>query len=170
MELTAEKDMLDIFKKLPDSKIKDLYENKQYKFTPEILVLLKEEYINRNLSALSFESNITSNCDEDIKSLGSIEGFVGPVGIKKGTLVLVDEEVSKMKNIVVGANKANYHLINVNFSRDFDGVVGEFRNAVDGDMCPVCGKPLKMERGIEIGQIFKLGTQYSLPMTNKRSA
>lgn len=101
---------------------------------------------------------------EDIKSLGSIEGFVGPVGIKKGTLVLVDEEVSKMKNIVVGANKANYHLINVNFSRDFDGVVGEFRNAVDGDMCPVCGKPLKMERGIEIGQIFKLGTKYSLPM------
>ena len=68
MELTAEKDMLDIFKKLPDSKIKDLYENKQYKFTPEILVLLKEEYINRNLSALSFESNITSNCDEDINN------------------------------------------------------------------------------------------------------
>jgi prolyl-tRNA synthetase len=100
---------------------------------------------------------------QDIESLGSVEGFVSPVGIKDVT-VLVDEEVSLMKNIVVGANKKDYHLKNVNFRRDFNGEVGQFRNTEKGDKCPICGAPLGNERGIEVGQIFKLGTKYSEPM------
>ena len=100
---------------------------------------------------------------QDIESLGSVEGFVSPVGIKDVT-VLVDEEVSLMKNIVVGANKKDYHLKNVNFGRDFDGEVGQFRNTEKGDRCPICGALLDNERGIEVGQIFKLGTKYSEPM------
>ncbi|MDD6302547.1 MAG: proline--tRNA ligase [Bacillales bacterium] len=110
------------------------------------------------------EHEIALSSSEDIISLGSVEGFVGPVGLKEDVLILVDEEVAKMKNIVVGANKANYHLKNVNFGRDFIGTVGQFRNTVQGDICPICGRPLEMERGIEVGQIFKLGTKYSLPM------
>ena len=101
--------------------------------------------------------------EKDIESLGSVEGFVSPVGLKDIT-VLVDEEVSLMKNIVVGANKKDYHLKNVNFGRDFNGVVGQFRNTEKGDRCPICGAPLGNERGIEVGQIFKLGTKYSEPM------
>ena len=100
---------------------------------------------------------------QDIESLGSVEGFVSPVGIKDVT-VLVDEEVSLMKNIVVGANKKDYHLKNVNFGRDFDGEVGQFRNTEKGDRCPIFGALLDNERGIEVGQIFKLGTKYSEPM------
>ena len=101
---------------------------------------------------------------DDIKSIGSVEGFVGPVGLSN-IEILVDEEVTMMKNFVVGANEHDYHLINVNYGRDFTGtVVKMFRAAASGDKCPVCGMPLAMERGIEVGQIFKLGTKYSASM------
>ena len=100
----------------------------------------------------------------DIEKLGSYEGFVGPYNFNKDVLVLVDEEVKEMTNFVVGANKKDTHLMNVNFERDFNGTVGEFRKVTAGDLCPVCGKPLKMERGIEVGQIFKLGKKYSSAM------
>jgi prolyl-tRNA synthetase len=99
---------------------------------------------------------------DEILSLGSVEGFVGPMGLTVKTLV--DSEVASMKNIVVGANKKDAHLMNVNFGRDFTGEVLQIRSTVAGDVCPVCGAPLAMERGIEVGQIFKLGTKYSLPM------
>ena len=100
---------------------------------------------------------------DDIKSIGSVEGFVGPVGLSN-IEILVDEEVTMMKNFVVGANEHDYHLFNVNFGRDFTGTVKMFRAAQSGDKCPVCGLPLAMERGIEVGQIFKLGTKYSASM------
>ncbi len=100
---------------------------------------------------------------DEIKSIGSVEGFVGPVGLGN-VKILVDEEVVSLKNFVVGANQFDHHLININYGRDFKGVVGTYRKASVGDLCPVCGMPLKMERGIEVGQIFKLGTKYSEPM------
>lgn len=99
---------------------------------------------------------------DQILELGSVEGFVGPCGLK--CKVLVDEEVTLMKNFVVGANELDYHLKNVNYGRDFTGKVLQCRTTVAGDLCPVCHKPLNMERGIEVGQIFKLGTKYSMPM------
>lgn len=99
---------------------------------------------------------------EDILEIHSFEGFVGPVGLNIKTLV--DEEVAYMHNIVVGANKKDYHLTCVNFKRDFDGEVFDLRIVSKNDLCPICGNPLKMEKGIEMGQIFKLGTKYSLPL------
>lgn len=99
---------------------------------------------------------------DDIISLGSVEGFVGPVNMN--TKIIIDEEVAKMRNVVVGANELNYHLLNANYGRDFNGDVIELRSASAGDLCPVCGAPLATERGIEVGQIFKLGTKYSEPL------
>ena len=99
---------------------------------------------------------------DEIIGIGSVEGFVGPVGLN--VKVLVDSEVAMMKNIVVGANQKDAHLINVNFGRDFTGEVLQIRATVEGDICPICGAPLAMERGIEVGQIFKLGTKYSSRM------
>lgn len=96
---------------------------------------------------------------DEIKESGSIEGFVGPVGLK--IKILVDREVALMKNIIVGANKKDYHLKNVNFNRDFQGEVGFLRTTKEGDICPICGEKLKSQRGIEVGQIFKLKTKYS---------
>ena len=100
--------------------------------------------------------------DEDIKSLNTYYGFIGPVGLK--CKIIIDNEVAQMKNFICGANKYDYHLKNVNYGRDFDGLVIDLRKAVSGDLCPVCGKPMNIERGIEVGQIFKLGTKYSSAM------
>ena len=100
---------------------------------------------------------------DDILTLNSVEGFVGPVNLKD-VRILVDEEVTLLRNYVVGANKKNYHLKNVNYKRDFEGTVGQFRKTIENDICPICGQPLSLERGIEVGQIFKLGTKYSEPM------
>lgn len=110
----------------------------------------------------STENDLRLATEEEILGLGSIHGFCGPIGLN--IKILVDTEVSLLKRAIVGANKANYHLTNVCYGRDFTGQVGFFRKACGGDLCPVCGKPLKQERGIEVGQIFKLQTKYSLPM------
>jgi len=77
--------------------------------------------------------------------------------------IYVDNEVCAMKNMIVGANESDYHLENVNIGRDFEAtVIGDFRNAVEGDLCPNCKEStLKTCRGIEVGHIFKLGTKYS---------
>ena len=98
--------------------------------------------------------------DDDFKEAGCVPGFMGPVGAKNVT-ILVDREVALMRNFIVGANKPNTHLGNVNFHRDFEGKVIDARNACLGDICPNCGTPMKVERGIEVGQIFKLQTKYS---------
>ena len=100
--------------------------------------------------------------DEDIKSLNTYYGFIGPVGLN--CKLIIDNEVAKMKNIICGANKFDYHLKNVNYGRDFTGTVIDLRKAVAGDLCPICGQPMNIERGIEVGQIFKLGTKYSSAM------
>ncbi len=90
-------------------------------------------------------------------------GFAGPIGIKVDVL-LVDSEVTKMYNFIVGANHTGYHYENVNYGRDFSGIVGDFRNVVLGDICPKCGGPFDIRRGVEVGHIFKLGTKYSESM------
>lgn len=90
-------------------------------------------------------------------------GFAGPMGIKVDFL-LVDEEVSNMYNFVVGANETGYHYVNVNYGRDFDGTIGDFRNVTSEDKCPKCGGKVTIARGIEVGHIFKLGTKYSESM------
>ena len=93
---------------------------------------------------------------------GADKGFTGPVGLSKNARLLIDSRITKMKNIVVGGNETDYHLRNVNYGRDFDGeVVEDLLLVVEGDICPKCGSALKMDRGIEVGNIFQLGTKYS---------
>jgi prolyl-tRNA synthetase len=99
-----------------------------------------------------------------VKKATSAEvGFAGPIGIKVDFL-LVDKEIVNMYNFIVGANETGYHYTNVNYGRDFEGIVGDFRKVVEGDTCPKCGKKLTIARGIEVGHIFKLGTKYSESM------
>lgn len=87
-------------------------------------------------------------------------GFAGPVGLKID--VICDREVMNMQNFVVGANESDYHYTNVNAGRDFTpSHIGDFRNIEKGDKCPLCGKPIDICKGIEVGHIFKLGTKYS---------
>ena len=108
------------------------------------------------------EAFLTFATEDEIKSLGTVHGFVGPQNMK--CRIFIDNEVANMKNAITGANKYGYHLKNVNYGRDFQGTVLDLRKAIDGDLCPVCHNKMIMERGIEVGQIFKLGTKYSKSM------
>ena len=99
---------------------------------------------------------------EDFKDTNSVFGFIGPVGLNIYTLV--DQEVTTMINAVSGSNKANKHLMNVNYGRDFNGEVVDLRLVTKGDLDIIKGEPLKEEKGIEVGQVFKLGTKYSSAM------
>ncbi|MBT1247882.1 MULTISPECIES: proline--tRNA ligase [unclassified Thermosipho (in: thermotogales)] len=105
--------------------------------------------------------------EEIFDKFGVPIGFLGPVGLD-GIRIIADNSVKHMKNFVVGGMKKDYHYINVNYSRDFE--INEWTDLIvvePGDPCPVCGKPLKGERGIELGHIFKLGTKYSETMEVK---
>lgn len=97
------------------------------------------------------------------EATGAAVGFAGPMGIKVDML-LVDQEVANMYNFIIGANETDMHLKNVNFGRDFEGIVGDFRNVTIGEKCPECGKEITISRGTEVGHIFKLGTKYSESM------
>lgn len=92
-------------------------------------------------------------------------GFAGPVGLK-GIQIVADQEVRKLKNVVTGANQAEKHYLNTNAGRDFHiDIVADIRNAEEGEPCPTCGKgKFYMKRGIEVGNIFNLGTKYSSSM------
>ena len=95
---------------------------------------------------------------------GCVGGFTGPVGLHDCTIV-VDSELVGLKNLCAGANKEDYHVKNVNYGRDYKGdIVVDIKNLKEGDPCPVCGAPVKHTRGIEVGQVFKLGTKYSESM------
>ncbi|AOR22381.1 proline--tRNA ligase [Clostridium taeniosporum] len=118
-----------------------------------------------NASNASGDIEMASH-EEYMNATGCGIGFAGPIGIKVD-LMLVDEEVKEMCNFVTGANETGYHIKNVNYGRDFEGVVGDYRNVVEGESCVKCGGKLTISRGTEVGHIFKLGTKYSEAMDAK---
>lgn len=108
-----------------------------------------------------FDIEIAS--DEAIEKLtGAQAGFSGPIGLKGNYRLFVDERLTRMKNLVVGGNKTDYHITNVNYKRDFEGIVVEDLLEVEaGDKDPDSDGVLHLDRGIEVGNIFQLGTKYS---------
>ena len=98
----------------------------------------------------------------DIEHGGSKVGYLGPIGVE-GVKIYADAEVPLMYNVIVGANDGERHLLNVNYQRgDFKiDQVADLRYLEEGEQCPHCHGHLKMARGIEVGQIFKLHTKYS---------
>lgn len=99
--------------------------------------------------------------EDEIRSIGAVAGFASPVGLEDG-LIVVDELIPASSNLVAGANEQDYHLMNVNYGRDFKAdIVTDLTAARAGDPCPNCGESLTAERGIEVGNIFQLGTRYS---------
>lgn len=102
--------------------------------------------------------------DEVVKEVTSADvGFAGPINIK-ADYVFIDKEVADQNNMIIGANKTEYHIENANYGRDYEGVVGDFRNVQEGDKCLECSGPLEIARGVEVGHIFQLGTKYSEAM------
>ncbi len=103
--------------------------------------------------------------DTEIRAAGAVPGYGSAIGVSSDVVVVADDSVRHSANLVAGANEADYHLKNVNLGRDFKAqIVADIAAARDGDACPQCEKPLRTSRGVEVGNIFKLGTQYSATM------
>lgn len=99
--------------------------------------------------------------DDEIRAVGATPGYASPIGLKNATIV-VDDAVPASPNLVAGANEEGYHLLNTNTPRDYvASIVTDIASAGDGDACVNCGKELYTSRGVEVGNIFKLGTRYT---------
>lgn len=93
---------------------------------------------------------------------GADKGFTGPIDLKEETRLLVDSRLSKLKNLVVGGNETDYHIKNVNYGRDFKGeLVEDLLLVEENDICPECGGALKLDKGIGVGSLVKIGTRYT---------
>jgi prolyl-tRNA synthetase len=99
--------------------------------------------------------------DEEIVASGAVPGYASPMGLENAILV-VDDVIPDSPNLVAGANEGGFHLLNVNSPRDYRAdIVCDLALAKEGDPCPQCGKAMDALRGVEVGNIFKLGTRYS---------
>ncbi len=103
---------------------------------------------------------------ERIRAAGAEPGYASPVGLRPGAVMVVaDDLVAASPNLVAGANREGIHLRNVNCGRDFEpDRVGDIAAAAAGAPCPRCGAAVALRRGVEVGNIFQLGTRYSEPM------
>jgi prolyl-tRNA synthetase len=102
--------------------------------------------------------------EAEIRAIGAEPGYGSPIGVHDA-LIVVDDAVANSPNLVAGANEPGYHLRNVNTGRDFQpDIVTDIVAADEGDRCPACASPMRAERGVEVGNIFKLGTRYSEAM------
>lgn len=101
---------------------------------------------------------------EEISAAGGAPGYASPLGLdEKQTLVVVDDSIPQMGGLVMGANEQNYHLLNVQYGRDYEAqVIGDIVSAYEGAPCPLSGEPMDAVRGVEAGNIFQLGTKYSI--------
>ena len=98
---------------------------------------------------------------DEIKARGMEAGYGSPIGARDA-VVVVDDLVLRSPNLVAGANRVGWHVRNVNVPRDFTpDVVADIASAREGDPCPNCGSPVRLRNGIEVGNIFKLGTDFA---------
>ncbi len=101
---------------------------------------------------------------DELAAAGIVAGYASPIGVQ-GVTVVVDDLVARSPNLVAGANRPGYHLLNTNFPRDYQAdVVTDIVAAYEGSPCPRCASPVRLARGVEVGHIFKLGTTYSQPL------
>ncbi|MBI5303590.1 MAG: proline--tRNA ligase [Chloroflexi bacterium] len=99
--------------------------------------------------------------EDEIRATGATPGYASPIGLRD-VIVIVDDAIPGSPNLVAGANDAGYHLLNTNVPRDYAAnLVTDIAIANEGDACPNCGNALRAARGVEVGNIFKLGTRYT---------
>jgi len=108
-------------------------------------------------------TNLRPAQDAEIEAIGAVPGYASPIGIDhENVLVVVDDLLIQTPNLVAGANQAGYHLRNTNIGRDYEAdIVADIALAEEGAPCPNCNGSLQASRGVEVGNIFKLGTRYT---------
>ena len=107
--------------------------------------------------------NIELATREEVEKItGAKLGFAGPIGLD--IPIIIDSDVALMKNFLVGANKTDYHYINVNLKDIENYEIADIKEVKEGDFCPLCKNKLSFKKGIEVGNTFKLGDKYSRTM------
>jgi prolyl-tRNA synthetase len=112
-------------------------------------------------------SGLRPAVEAEIRAVGVVPGYASPIGLPARAggmpvLVVVDEAIPVSANLVAGANEEGYHLLNTNYGRDYRADhVADITTAADGAACPNCGQVMAARRGVEVGNIFKLGTHFS---------
>lgn len=134
-----------------------------------VLVLLRADHELNEVKAgkiPELKNGFRFATDEEIlKAFGSKPGYLGPVGLGKDVAVYADLTAADMSDFCCGANEEGFHYTGVNFGRDLpEPVRMDLRNVVEGDKSPDGKGVLKLQRGIEVGHVFYLGTRYSEPM------
>jgi prolyl-tRNA synthetase len=128
------------------------------------LVRGDHEISEKKLKAIWGSENVQLASEETVEEITRApKGFAGPIGLS--VPIFADLDVREMVNFVTGANEKDAHFIHVNMAREFQ--VSQFvdiRKFAPGDLCPLCGKETRMDKGIEVGHTFKLGTKYSKAM------
>ena len=121
-------------------------------------------------------SELRPATEEEIVAVGAVPGYASPVGLTRpgrssknakvsDVIIIVDELIPESTNLVAGANETGYHLLNTNYDRDYTAdLIADIAAAQEGDGCPECGAALRAVRGVEVGNIFQLGTRYSEAM------
>lgn len=117
------------------------------------------------LKAAGANSGQAATENEIRTRLAAEPGYASPIGLREDVLVIADESLQGMANFVTGANEAGYHYLNANYPRDFSAsITADIAEAYEGATCARCGGVLSIERAIELGHCFKLGTRYSEPV------
>jgi prolyl-tRNA synthetase len=99
--------------------------------------------------------------EEEIEEVGAVPGYASAIGVKN-VLIVVDDLIVNSPNLVAGANEEGFHMRNVNYGRDYKAdIVADLVSADEGYACQNCGEPMRTSRGVEVGNIFKLGTKYT---------
>ena len=126
----------------------------------------RELNMTKLVNALNIPEYAIAFADEEQMSAatGCVGGFTGPMHLHD-CKIIVDSELPGLKNLCAGACETDHHYINMNYGRDYKGdMIVDLKTLKEGDECPICGAPVRHARGVEVGQIFKLGTKYSEPM------
>ncbi len=127
----------------------------------------------RRLAALVRAGALRLATAQEMAAVGAVPGYASTIGLDRDApndgeprvVVVVDDTIPVSPNLVAGANQSDLHYRNANYGRDFSAdIIANISLVRDGDPCPRCGAPLTLRRGVELAQVFKLGTHYSEPM------
>jgi prolyl-tRNA synthetase len=134
---------------------------------PVLVMVPGDREVNEAKIQAFFKANSVALASDTVilEVTGAETGFAGPVGLKKKVRTAIDRLLTGRKNLAAGANKTDYHYENININRDFTpDAIGDFIVIEKGEKCPDCDGTLEEYRGIEVGQVFYLGTKYSEKM------
>jgi prolyl-tRNA synthetase len=133
---------------------------------PVLIFMMGNDQLNETKLRTVLGDDVRAAGPEELLALtGADAGSIGPIGLKAKFKIIADRRLERANGLISGANKNDYHLVNIDFARDLAVEnYPDVRTVEHGEPCPHCSKPLRVIKGIEVGHIFKLGTKYSISL------